>query len=141
MTQQHDPGTGPNDETAAWRPTDEPDVAPAPAAAVAREGGTYGAETGTSRRNVGVRWAIALGGLGLVVAATIAIVALASGRPATSVAVGYMPPGTIAYAEYRLDFPGDQRQKLASFLSSFPGFDDQAALDTKVREALDQILG
>ncbi|HEX7222568.1 MAG TPA: DUF3352 domain-containing protein [Candidatus Limnocylindrales bacterium] len=141
MTQQHDPGAGPNDETAAWHPTGEPDVAPAPAAAVAREGGTYGAETGMSRRNVGMRWAIALGGLGLVIAATVAIVALASGRPATSVAVGYMPPGTISYAEYRLDFPGDQRQKLASFLSSFPGFDDQAALDTKVREALDQILG
>ena len=144
MTQQHAPGTGPNDETAAWNSVEEIGPAPAPAApasAVARDGGTFGADAVTARRNVGVRWAIALGGLAVVIAATVAIVALASGRPATSAAVGYMPPGTISYAEYRLDFPGDQRQKLAAFLSSFPGFDDQAALDTKIREVLDQALG
>lgn len=107
---------------------------------VARETGTFGADAAGSRRSSGLRWAIALGGVAVVAAATIGIIALASGRPATSVAVGYMPEGTIQYAEYRLDLPGDQRQKLAAFLSHFPGFADQASVDTKIDEILDRLL-
>ena len=37
--------------------------------------------------------------------------------------------------------PGDQRQAAGAFLSKFPGFADQAALDTKLDEALDQLIG
>ena len=109
----------------------------APAQAVAREDA---AAVGGNRRSNGIRWAIALAGVALVVGATAVIIALASGRPAVSIAVGYMPNEVVQYGEYRLDLPGDQRQKLASFLSAFPGFDDQAAIDTKLDETFDRIV-
>src|SRR6188474_2088940 len=112
----------------------------APAEAVAREG-TAGADAPGGRRRNGIRWAIALVGVALVVGATAVIIALASGRPAVSIAVGYMPDEVVQYGEYRLDLPGDQRQKLASFLSAFPGFDDEAAIDTKLDETFDRIIG
>jgi uncharacterized protein DUF3352 len=124
-------------EAPAFEPADDgPIVRREP---VARESGTLGAATGT-RRSSGLRWAIALAGVAIVAIATIAIVALASGRPATSIAVGYMPEDTIQYAEYRFDLPGDQHQKLAAFMSHFPGFADQASLDTKIDEVLDRLL-
>ena len=152
MTQQPNQGTPPNDETAAWSPprsSGDPDPATLEATydgpiirrePVGAESGTFGAEAVGAGRRSAVRWAIALGGVALVVAVTIAIVALASGRPAASIAVGYMPEDTIQYSEYRLDLPGDQRQKLASFMAHFPGFDDQAIFDTKLDEVLDRLL-
>lgn len=159
MTEPRNPGT-PSDETSVWAPPDpnermpaapavvqnaEPPLpayepaepgASAPAQAVARED----AAVGGSRRRNGIRWAIALIGVALVVGATAVIIALASGRPPVSIAVGYMPNEVTQYGEYRLDLPGDQRQKLASFLSVFPGFDDQAAIDTKLDETFDRII-
>jgi hypothetical protein len=54
--------------------------------------------------------------------------------------LGYVPAGTTAYAEVRLDLPGDQRAAAGAFLSKFPGFADQAALDTKLDEVLDQLV-
>lgn len=117
---------------------------PAPTANVVAEptaGGVLPTEAAPSgRRAAGVRWAIALGGLVVVIAATAAILFLAGGRPATSAAVGYMPEGTLQYSEYRLDLPGDQRQKLAAFLSKFPGFDDTANVDTKLTEVFDRLI-
>jgi Protein of unknown function (DUF3352) len=112
----------------------------APAHAVSRDSGTFGSGVPAARRSSGVRWAIALGGVAIVVAVTAVIIALAGGRPNTSVAVGYMPSDTLAYSEVRLDLPGDQRVKLAAFMSSFPGFDDQAAFDTKLDELLDRLV-
>jgi Protein of unknown function (DUF3352) len=109
----------------------------APAQAVARDGAAF---TGAIGRPSRVRWAIALVGVALVLGVTAAIVALASGRPSPSIAVGYMPDDAVQYSEYRFDLPGDQRQKLASFLSAFPGFDDQAAIDTKLDETFDRIV-
>jgi hypothetical protein len=44
------------------------------------------------------------------------------------------------YGELRLDLPGDQRQQVGQFLSKFPGFADQAALDTKLDEVLDRLV-
>ena len=49
-------------------------------------------------------------------------------------------PVRTAYAEVRLDLPGDQRAAAGEFLSKFPGFADQAALDTKLDEVLDQLV-
>lgn len=112
----------------------------APAHAVERQTGAVAATQG-SRRATGVRWAIALGGLAVVLVVSAAIVLLAGGRPAASVMVGYMPNDTLTYSEYRLDLPGDQRQKLAAFLSKFPGFADQSAVEPKLYEVLDRILG
>jgi hypothetical protein len=156
MTQEPNQGTTPSDETTRVTPPDasapETPAAPPPTFEPADEGpivrsqpvtsesGTFGAEAPAGRRASGVRWAIALGGVALVVAATFAIIALASGRPATSIAVGYMPAETIQYTEVRLDLPGDQRQKLAAFLANFPGFADQASVDTKLDEILDRLL-
>lgn len=154
MTQNLNQGTSPTDETARWTSPAEAEAGgttPEMDAtydgpivrreAVAPGPGTSEAEATAGRRASGLRWAIALGGVALVVAATIAILALASGRPATSIAVGYMPENAVQYSEYRLDLPGDQRQKLAAFMAHFPGFDDQAIFDTKLDEVLDRLLG
>jgi hypothetical protein len=126
--------------TADEEPTWEPIVRPPAAAAAATGEAAAVADSAGRSRSVGLRWAIALGAVALVVAATAVIVVLASGRPATSVTVGYMAEDTIAYSEVRLDLPGDQRAKLASFMSSFPGFKDQAQFDPKLDEALDRIV-
>lgn len=132
------PPTRPLDETAAI--DTESSDRPAPAQAVARDSGASGAEAATTRRSSGARWAIALGGVAVVIAVTAAILALTGARPTTSATVGYMPNDTIAYSEVRLDLPGDQRAKLAAFMSSFPGFDDQAAFDVKLDELLDRLV-
>src|SRR6266404_2850122 len=118
-------------------PAVEPAEEAAPAQTVARDAGD-----GTStRRSSGVRWAIAIGGIAIVVGITIAILALTSGsRPTPSIAVGYMPSDTVQYGEYRLDLPGDQRQKLAAYLSKLPGFADQAAIQPKLNEVFDRIV-
>jgi hypothetical protein len=44
------------------------------------------------------------------------------------------------YGELRMDLPGDQQQKVAQFLSKFPGFADQSTLGTKIDEALDKFI-
>jgi hypothetical protein len=44
------------------------------------------------------------------------------------------------YGEARLDLPGDQRRAVGEFLSNFPGFADQAALETKLDEVLDELI-
>ena len=86
------------------------------------------------------RWAIAAGVVGIVVIATGAIAyALTAAAPAATVS-GYVPADSIAYGEVRLDLPGDQREAVGEFLSHFPGFADQAALDTKLDEVLDRVV-
>jgi hypothetical protein len=121
----------------AVEPTEDVSV---PADQVARDAGPVGAGGAAPPRSNGLRWAIALGGLAVVVAITVAILSLSASRPSPSVAVGYMPTDTMSYAEYRLDLPGDQRQKLASFLSTFPGFADQANIQPKLFEVFDRIV-
>jgi hypothetical protein len=104
----------------------------APAAAVAAPA--------SSRSRTGLRWGLALLGILIVLGATAVIVFLAGGRPATSLGVGYMPLTTAQYTEVRLDLPGDQRQKLAAFLASFPGFKDQSQVEPKLNDVLDRIV-
>jgi hypothetical protein len=53
----------------------------------------------------------------------------------------WAPPQTYAYAELRIDLPGDQERALGELLSHFPGFDDQAQLDAKITETLDRLFG
>jgi hypothetical protein len=120
-------------------PAVEPADGSAPAEAVTRDGGTI-AGAAASRRP-GARWAIAIGGIVVVIIAAVAILALAGGRPTPSIALGYMPNDTVVYGEYRLDLPGDQRQKLAAYLANYPGFKDQAAIEPKLNEAFDRIVG
>ncbi len=53
----------------------------------------------------------------------------------------FLPADTVAYAELRLDLPGDQRDNLMALLGHLPGFADAAAFDTKLDTLLDQMLG
>jgi hypothetical protein len=92
------------------------------------------------RKGGRVRWAVSLAVVALVIVASAAVAAIITGRSSTAVVLGYVPAGTTAYAEVRLDLPGDQRAAAGAFLSKFPGFADQAALDTKLDEVLDQLV-
>jgi Protein of unknown function (DUF3352) len=86
------------------------------------------------------RWVAAAGAIGLVVLVTVlAAIVLTSSKP-SSVVLGYVPTDSVAFGELRLDLPGDQRQKVGQFLSKFPGFADQAALETKLDEVLDRLV-
>jgi hypothetical protein len=55
--------------------------------------------------------------------------------------LAWTPADSVAYAEARLDLPGDQQAELAKVLAAFPGFDDQAAFPAKLNEALDLLVG
>jgi len=86
------------------------------------------------------RWAVALAVVTLVVVVSGVAAALLTGRAPNAKILAWAPAESIVYGEFRLDLPGDQRQNVAEFLSHFPGFDDQAAIDTKLDETLDQFL-
>jgi hypothetical protein len=124
-------------ETPAWDRTQTvtDEMAAAEAAAAASPAATV-----ASRRRPGVRWLVALLGVVIVVAGSALIVSLAGGRPTTSVGLGYMPASVVSYTEIRLDLPGDQRPKLAAFLSAFPGFADQSQVEPKITDVLDRIV-
>ena len=90
-------------------------------------------------RNRG-RWIAAIAVVALVVGASAAIALALTASSGQSTVVGYVPADSTGYVEVRLDLPGDQRAELAEFLSKFPGFADQAALETKLDEVLDELL-
>ena len=92
------------------------------------------------RRGGRVRWAVSLAVVAVVVLASAAVAALVTGQSSTSTVLGYVPADSTVYAEVRLDLPGDQRAATGEFLSKFPGFADQAALDSKLDEVLDQVV-
>src|SRR5439155_15760668 len=116
-----------------------PSMAPTHVATV-EEDGVAADAAASSRSRTRLRWGLALVGVLIVAAASFLIVSLVGGRPATSTAMGYMPSNTIMYSEVRLDLPGDQRQKLASFLAAFPSFKDQSAIDPKIDELFDRVI-
>jgi hypothetical protein len=111
--------------------TYEPSADAAPAVAVLGPGsGARGSR----------RWGIAVVVVGLLVVASALAVGLLTGRAASATVLGYVPSDSIMYGEVRLDLPGDQRAAVASFMSKFPGFADQAAIETKVDEVLDRLV-
>jgi hypothetical protein len=95
---------------------------------------------GSAPRTSRTRWIAA----GVLIALVIGVTGLATlaltGATSTSVVLGYVPTDSVAYGELRLDLPGDQRQEVGEFLSKFPGFADQAALDSKLDEVLDRLV-
>ena len=95
---------------------------------------------GTALRQGTARWLIAIGLVALVIAASAAVAILIAGRAPDAKVLGYVPDGTVMYGEVRLDLPGDQRLALGSFLSRFPGFADQAALEGKLSEVMDRFV-
>lgn len=134
----HDPTTAADtdtDTTATPVPT-TPIGAPPP------DGGAFGGATTATpapRRNR-VRYVAAAVIVALVVAVSaVGALVLTGSSPAPDV-LGYVPDDSVMYGEVRLDFPGDQRQKVGEFLAKFPGFADQAALETKLDEVLDRFF-
>jgi hypothetical protein len=97
--------------------------------------------TASPRRGGRLKWIVA-GVVTILVAGTAAGATWMLTRDAGSPAVmDWAPADSIMYAELRLDLPGDQEAELASVMSAFPGFDDQAAFDIKLGEALDELVG
>jgi Protein of unknown function (DUF3352) len=92
------------------------------------------------RRGGRLRWAAAIAVVAVVLGASVAVAALVTGSATSSVVLGYVPVDAVMYGEVRLDLPGDQRQAVGSFLQKFPGFADQASLDSKLDEALDDLI-
>ncbi len=92
------------------------------------------------RRAGRLRWVVGLAIVAVVIGASAAVAALMTGRSPAATVLGYVPDKTIIYTEVRLDLPGDQRRSVGAFLSKFPGFADQAALDTKLDEVLDRLI-
>jgi len=90
-------------------------------------------------RNRG-RWIAAIAVVALVIGVSAAIALALTASSGQSTVAGYVPADSTGYVEVRLDLPGDQRAELAEFLSKFPGFADQAALETKLDEVLDELL-
>lgn len=90
------------------------------------------------------RWRWIAAGLAtvLLVAVVIGAFLLLGIRPSAtpSLVAQYVPAGSEAYVEIRLDLPGDQRDRLAEFMSRFPGFADQASFEQKLDETLANIF-
>jgi hypothetical protein len=93
-----------------------------------------------SRGRVGLRWAVALVVVALVVSASAAGAWFLAGQSTATTLARWLPADTVAFAEVRLDLPGDQRQQLGNFLAHFPGFADQSILDDKLAETWDRLL-
>ena len=95
---------------------------------------------GTAPRQSRARWLAAAVLIAIVVGVTGLATFVLTSSQTTSAVLGYVPTDSVAYGEVRLDLPGDQRQEVGKFLSKFPGFADQAALETKLDEVLDRLV-
>ncbi|MFN8518475.1 MAG: DUF3352 domain-containing protein [Chloroflexota bacterium] len=85
-----------------------------------------------------IRWVVALLVTVAMLVGTTGVAVFAqngsTGGPA------FAPASSVAWAELRLDLPGDQEEQLGQLLGHLPGFADPAALDAKVNELLDQVV-
>ena len=93
------------------------------------------------RRGSRLRWLVAGIATLVVIAVVGGLLYVATPRAGAPSAIAhYVPADSAMYAEFRLDLPGDQRNNLASFMSHFPGFADQAAFQQKLDETLNTVL-
>ena len=128
-------------ERPAYDPTTETISTEVPATPIATTPlAPSGTRAGGGPRRDRVRWLAAAGIVALIVGVTAMATLTLTGSSPTSTVAGYVPADSVAYGELRLDLPGDQRQEVGEFLSKFPGFADQAALETKLDEVLDRLL-
>jgi hypothetical protein len=109
-------------------------------------GETWAAGVGPVRvggRSSRFRWAIALGIVLIVALVTVggAFVLSGAGGTAKSLTAGNAPKNTLMFIDLRSDLPGDQHQKLADFMSHFPGFKDRAQFDSAFDDILNRITG
>ena len=137
--QDQDPRAATGEQAVAAGRADETTAVPVVTAPVAVTPSDPGAVP-TARRGGRLRWLIALAAVVLVVVTSGIITLALTGASPKATVLGYVPADSVMYGEVRLDLPGDQRQKIGSFLSKFPGFADQAALDTKIDEVLDRLV-
>jgi hypothetical protein len=95
-----------------------------------------------SQRSKRLRWAAASVVVVLVLVATVAGAFVLSGAAGSrSLTAGVAPKDTVAFMEIRTDLPGDQRTRLADFMSHFPGFMDRAQFDFALDELLNKLTG
>jgi hypothetical protein len=88
------------------------------------------------------RWIIALLVTLVVAVAAVGIAVFAqTSRSSASIGPTFLPANTVAYADARIDLPGNQRDKVVAFLSHFPGFADQANFDLKLDKTFDTWAG
>lgn len=126
----HEPGAGPIFTPAATPSPGSVETAPA-----------LQPVSPTNGRTSRIRWAVAGLATLVVVAIVGGVLLLAGPRPGTpSVVEYYVPADSAAYLEARLDFPGDQRERLAAFMGHFPGFADPQAFQRKIDETLEQLV-
>ena len=125
------PPTGPQ-PAATW--PSRRDTAPPP------EGTQAAIPPAPRGRQSRARWVVALVVVALVIVASGVAAALLTGKAPDAAVLGWVPEDSVTYGELRLDLPGDQRANLGEFLSKFPGFRDQASLDTKIDEVLDRVV-
>jgi hypothetical protein len=96
------------------------------------------------RSAVRPRWAAWVLAAALVLAAGIGAVlatfVLTPRGGAAAAAADYVPASATAYAEVRLDLPGDQRTMLEQLLGHFSGVDVATVLDGGLDSALDQAM-
>lgn len=85
-----------------------------------------------------IRWAIALLVTIAMLVATTGVAVFA--QTGSSGGPTFAPASTVAWAEVRLDLPGNQEEQLAQLLGHLPGFADPAALDAKLDELLNQVV-
>lgn len=85
------------------------------------------------------RWLIG-GGIAVAAVAALALAAVLVGARPLSEVLKYLPVDSAVVVELHPELPGDQRQRLGNFLAHFPGFADQAILDQKIDEVLDQVI-
>ncbi len=139
MTDFERPSHDPTAETSVHEVADPATISETDATPIAT-GSTAVATTAAGPRKSRVRWVAA----GVIVALVVGVSAIATlsltGSSPNATVLGYVPADSIAYGEARLDLPGDQGQQLAEFLSAFPGFADQAAVETKLDELLDRLV-
>jgi hypothetical protein len=94
------------------------------------------------RRSSRLRWVAALVATAIVVVAGVAVAMLAGGsRTPPALGPTFLPAGSAAYLEARLDLPGDQRERIAQFIGHFPGFADPSTFERKVDDVFDDLLG
>jgi hypothetical protein len=123
----------------------QPQYPPAPQGSVVPAGanwvpGVY--PMPVASRSHRLRWGIAgavVMCVALVTAAGAFVLSGAAGQKSLTASVA--PKNAIAFLEVRVDLPGDQRAKLADFMSHFPGFQDRAQFDTALDELLNRLTG
>ena len=88
-----------------------------------------------------LRWVVALGVVLIVALLTVggAFVLSGAGGTAKSLTAGSAPKDSVVFVDLRADLPGDQHQKLADFMSHFPGFKDRAQFDGAFDDILNRL--